>query len=484
MHLMVNQMLGRTLRGRYEIIKHLGTGFSETYLALDKDLPGKPYCIVKQLKPQLRDPFVLQTATRLFETEAQVLYKLGNHDQIPRLSAHFEENGEFYLVQEFINGDILSNDIIPGKQWSEDKVINFLQDILKILEFVHQQNIIHRDIKPSNIIRRTSDGKLVLIDFGAVKEKISTLKPNSQGKTVPIGTPGYVPSEQAIGNPEFNSDIYALGITAIQALTGILPKQLPKNPETHEVVWRDLVQVKPQLADILDKMVRYDSRKRYQSVNEVSQALSSLVTKNKLKKWQNTKIALALVFIALVPCIAVLVPEIRDKIFASSHHDSSLLTYDSSNYFMIRMKYPKSWRIQKIEDRFTGDVAKFFLPQNNSSNSFQPELSVEMQDLQKPISLPEYTNSKVNEITQYSTSPRIHESHPAKLANLPAHEVIYTGKQEQVNVKMMAVWTVKDSKAYIVTYTAEESQYDAFLKTAQAMINSLEIRENTSTPSK
>ncbi|KAB8332565.1 serine/threonine protein kinase [Scytonema tolypothrichoides VB-61278] len=482
-------MLGTTLRGHYEIIKFLGRGFSETYLAQDQDLPGKPYCIVKQLKPQLWDPFVLQTATRLFETEAQVLYKLGNHDQIPRLLAHFEENGEFYLVQEFIDGDILNKDIIPGKQWSEDKVINFLQDILKILEFVHQQNIIHRDIKPSNIIRRTSDGKLVLIDFGAVKEKINTFRPNSQGKTVPIGTPGYVPNEQAIGNPEFNSDIYALGITAIQALTGILPKQLPKDPETHEVVWRNLVQIQPQLADILDKMVRCDSRKRYQSVNEVLQALSSLVTKRKFKKWQNRKIALALVLVALVPCIVVLVPEIREKIFASSHNDSSLtktsfLTYDSSNYFMIRMKYPKDWRIQKIEDRFTGDVAKFFPPPKNDSNSFQPEVSVEMEDLKKPISLPDYTNLKVNQITRYLTNPRINESHPTKLANLPAHEVIYTGKQEQFNVKRIAVWTVKDNKAYIVTYTAEESQYDTFLETAQAMMNSLEIRKSASTSSK
>lgn len=482
-------MLGTTLRGRYEIIRFLGKGFSDTYLAQDKDLPGKPYCIVKQLKPQLSDPFVLQTATRLFETEAQVLYKLGNHDQIPRLLAHFEENGEFYLVQEFIDGDVLNKEIIPGKQWSEDKVINFLQDILKILEFVHQQNIIHRDIKPSNIIRRTSDGKLVLIDFGAVKEKINTFRPNSQGKTVPIGTPGYVPNEQAIGNPEFNSDIYALGITAIQALTGILPKQLPKNQETHEVIWRDLIQVKPQLADILDKMVRYDSRKRYQSVNEVLQALSSLVTKRKFKKWQNRKIALALVLVALVPSIVVLVPEIRQKIFGSSQNDSSLtetsfLTYDSSNYFMIRIKYPKAWRIQKIEQTFTGDVAKFFPPVNNDSNSFQPELSVEMQDLKKTILLPDYTNSRVNEITQFLKNPKIHESDSATLANLPAHEVIYTGKQEQFNIKMMAVWTVKNSKAYIVTYTAEESQYDAFLKTAQAMMNSLEIRESASTPSR
>jgi serine/threonine-protein kinase len=195
------------------------------------------------------------------------------------------------------------------------------------------------------------------------------------------------------------------------------------------------------------------------------------------------------VLVALVPCIVVLVPEIREKIFASSHNDSSLtktpfLTYDSSNYFMLRMKYPKNWKSQNIEDRFTGDVAKFFLPQNNDSNSFKPEVSVEMEDLKKPISLPDYTNLKVNQITRYLKNPRRNESHPAKLANLPAHEVIYTGKQEQYNVKRMAVWAVKDNKAYIVTYTAEESQYDAFLETAQAMINSLEIRKSASTPSK
>lgn len=151
---------------------------------------------------------------------------------------------------------------------------------------------------------------------------------------------------------------------------------------------------------------------------------------------------------------------------------------------MLRMKYPKNWKSQNIEDRFTGDVAKFFLPQNNDSNSFKPEVSVEMEDLKKPISLPDYTNLKVNQITRYLKNPRRNESHPAKLANLPAHEVIYTGKQEQYNVKRMAVWAVKDNKAYIVTYTAEESQYDAFLETAQAMINSLEIRKSASTPSK
>ncbi|NMG08211.1 serine/threonine-protein kinase [Brasilonema sp. UFV-L1] len=476
-------MLGTTLRGRYEIVRQLGKGgFSETFLAYDKDLPGKPYCVVKQLKPPLTASWALQTATRLFDREAQVLYKLGNHDQIPRLLAHFEENGEFYLVQEYIEGDVLSREFAQGRQWSADEVITFLHDILKTLEFVHQQNVIHRDIKPANLIRRALDRKLVLIDFGAVKE-INSLGANSQGKTI-IGTPGYMPSEQVTGNPHFSSDIYALGITAIQAFTGILPEQLPKSPETHEVVWRHLVQVKSELADILDKMVRYDFRQRYQSVNEVLQALSSLVPQTKPKWWQNRKLVLALVLVIIVPCILLLVrPEIG-QIFGFSPNDSSLTKYDSSNFFGIRMKYPKSWGIQKIEDRFTGDVAKFFPLQKSDLKSLQPELSVEKQDLKKPISLPDYTNSRVNEITQFLTNPRIHDSRATKLANLSAHEVVYTGKQEQHHVKMMAVWTVKDSKAYIVTYTAEESQYDAFLKTAQAMINSLEIRENTPTPSR
>lgn len=481
-------MLGTTLRDRYEIIRQLGKGgFGETFLAQDKDLPGKPHCVVKQLKPILSNAFDLQTATRLFDREAQVLYRLGNHDQIPRLLAHFEENGEFYLVQEYIDGNVLNRELTQGRQWSADEVITFLHDILNILEFVHQQNVIHRDIKPANLMRRALDRKLVLIDFGAVKE-ISSLGTNLEGKTV-IGTPGYMPSEQVTGEPHFSSDIYALGMTAIQALTGILPKQLPRNPDTHEVVWRHLAQVRPQLADILDKMVRYDFRQRYQSVNEVLQALSSLVTKSQSKWWQNGKIALALVLIAIVPCIAVLVrPEILQifGLFGSLSNDSSLtksqfLNYDSSNFFMLRMKYPKSWILQKIEDRFTGDVAKFFASQNNDSSSFQPELSVEMQGLKKPISLLDYTNSRVNEITQFLTSPRIHESRSTKLANLTAHEVVYTEKQKQYSVKRMAVWTLKDNKAYIVTYAAEESQYDAFLKTAQEMINSLEIRNTTPT---
>ena len=156
-----------------------------------------------------------------------MLGKLGSHDQIPRLLAHIEENQQFYLVQEYIDGQELSEEITPGKQWSEDPTIALLQDILEVLVWVQENKAIHRDLKPANIMRRR-DGKIVLIDFGAVKEIGSQIL-NSQGQvpsTMIIGTPGYMPIEQFNCSPSLCSDIYAVGMIAIQALTGISPTNL------------------------------------------------------------------------------------------------------------------------------------------------------------------------------------------------------------------------------------------------------------------
>lgn len=286
-------MLGNTLVGRYQIISHLGGGgFGETFVACDTHLPGSPQCVVKKLKPQANDPDTLQTARRLFDTEAQVLYQLGTHDRIPQLLAYFEENQEFYLVQEFIEGHDLSQEIIPGKPLSQDQVICLLQEILDILEFVHRQKVIHRDINPRNIIRRKPDDKLVLIDFGAVKQ-ITTQVITPSGKTkftVAIGTPGYIPSEQAQGNPKFSSDIYALGILGIQALTGLSPEQLEKDADTSEIIWQH-TSVSDDFAKVLDKMVCYDFRERYRSAGIVLQAL------NDLNKSQSQTMALSSPFL-------------------------------------------------------------------------------------------------------------------------------------------------------------------------------------------
>lgn len=278
-------MLESKLRGRYEIIKKLGSGgFSETYLARDWDFPGTPLCVVKQLKPHSSKPWILQTARRLFESEAAVLARLGFHPQIPQLMAHFEENEQFYLVQEFVAGEPLSEELRTGKRWSEAEAIAFLQDVLGILLFVHQQNVIHRDLKPANLIRRSLDGRFVLIDFGSVK-RMSALVANASEPTeltIAIGAPAYMPIEQLRGKPNFNSDLYALGKIVIQGLTGVAPEGLSEDPETGEVVWQEWTQVSEAFATLVERMVRWSDHQRYQSADEVLADLKSFPTLNAL----------------------------------------------------------------------------------------------------------------------------------------------------------------------------------------------------------
>ncbi len=270
---------GTILRNHYQIVQQLGSGgFADTYLAKDMDLPTYAQCVVKHLKPTSPDPSVLPIARRLFETEAQVLYQLGQHDRIPRLFAHFEENGEFYLVQEFVDGYDLGKELTPGRRFSESEVVRLLQEILEVLVLVHERNIIHRDIKPQNLMRRRSDGKIVMIDFGAVKE-IGSLAMNTQGQvrsTIAIGSAGYMPSEQANRDPKLSSDIYAVGMLGIQALTGLMPQQLLQDNTTGELIWRNYVQVSDKLANILTKMVRYHFSQRYQNASEALQALNAI----------------------------------------------------------------------------------------------------------------------------------------------------------------------------------------------------------------
>lgn len=270
-------MLGTLLDGRYRLIRVLGSGgFGQTCLAEDTLQPDEPKCVVKQFKPATQDEEFLEIARRLFFNEVEMLRKLGSHDRIPALLNNFEEDDQFYLVQEYIDGRALSDELSVLHRLDEPQVIALLRDVLEILEFVHQNYVIHRDIKPNNLIRRQQDGKLVLIDFGAVKEiQTQLLQDAGQTKlTVGIATQGYGPSEQLAGKPRYNSDLYALGMTAIQALTGAHPSQLPTHLVTGDVIWRDrCADITPWLAGILDKMVRYHFNQRYQSATDVLQAL-------------------------------------------------------------------------------------------------------------------------------------------------------------------------------------------------------------------
>ena len=275
-------MIGQLLARRYQILRILGAGaFGQTYVAQDTHIPGNPTCVVKHLKPASNSPKLLETARQLFQREAETLVKLGNHHQIPQLLAYFEEDQEFYLVQEFIEGHTLTTELLPDQRLPESQVIQLLEEVLDILVFVHTQGVIHRDIKPDNIMRRESDNQLVLIDFGAIKQ-VQTQPLNTAGQeqsvatSTRIGTPGYAPTEQDRGKPRPSSDLYALGIVGIQALTGVYPQQLQEDDETGELIWQHQAQVSPGLAAILTKMVRYHFKDRYQSAAEALQALQQL----------------------------------------------------------------------------------------------------------------------------------------------------------------------------------------------------------------
>ncbi len=272
------------LGGRYQVIRRLGSGgFSRTFLVCDLHLPNHPKCVIKQLKVQDKDTGTLDMARRLFDTEARVLYQLGSHPQIPTLLAHFEENQEFYLAQEYIEGSRLTSQVEEGKPWSETRVVLLLQEILEILAFVHRQQVIHRDVKPSNLIRRHRDGKIVLIDFGAVKQVTSSplvdAETGATNLTVAIGTHGYMPNEQYAGKPRFSSDVYAVGMLGIRALTGIHPQKLNEDPVTCELAWHEhAASVSSALTEVLDTMVRYDFRDRYPTAQEALEALERLPT--------------------------------------------------------------------------------------------------------------------------------------------------------------------------------------------------------------
>ncbi|KAF3884012.1 MULTISPECIES: protein kinase domain-containing protein [Nostocales] len=268
------------LNNRYRILRTLGSGgFGETSLAEDTQMPSLRRCVIKQLKPIHDNPQIYQLVQERFHREAAILEELGgNSDQIPTLYAYFQLDDRFYLVQEYVEGDTLTAKLRQHGILSENTVAGILASLLPVLEYVHSKKIVHRDIKPDNIILRHRDGKPVLIDFGAVRETMGTAL-NSQGNptsSIIIGTPGYMPSEQAMGRPIYASDLYSLGLTAIYLLTGKSPQELETHPSTGELVWQShVINVSATTAALLNRAIAYHPRDRFSSAREMLQALQT-----------------------------------------------------------------------------------------------------------------------------------------------------------------------------------------------------------------
>ena len=276
------------LVGRYLPQRLLGKGgFGAAFLGRDRFTPAMRQCVVKQFQPagQL-SPQQLKVAQELFEREGEVLEQLGNkHPQIPDLLAFFEldvpsgqastPNRFFYLVQEFIDGKNLEEELAANGAFSETGVLEVLTETLKVLQFVHDSGSIHRDIKPSNIMRHRN-GRLYLLDFGAVKQKVAqgVGVPGRSRKSTGIYTQWYAAPEQMRGDEVFpSSDLYSLAVTCIVLLTGKEPDEL-FDSYNNDWSWRAYAQVNDRLEAVLNRMLRANPSDRFASANEVVAALT------------------------------------------------------------------------------------------------------------------------------------------------------------------------------------------------------------------
>lgn len=270
------------INGRYQILHPIQEGgFGHTFLAEDTQLPSRRRCVIKQLKPIHHNPEFYKLIQDRFQREAAIQETLGEVcQQIPSLYAYFSEQDNFYLVEEWVDGETLRQRVAATGRFSEAAVREILTQLLSTIETVHQHQIIHRDIKPDNVILRKRDGKPVLIDFGAVKESMATII-NSQGQTarsIVIGTAGYMAPEQSAGRPVYASDLYSLGLTAVYLLTGKTPAELNADPLSGRIDWRSQApQVSDPLAKVIDTAIQMHPAERFPSAAAMQQALQAPV---------------------------------------------------------------------------------------------------------------------------------------------------------------------------------------------------------------
>lgn len=285
--------MGKLLAECYQFIKVLDTDeLGHTYLVIDIHLQEHPKCVVKQIRLPPNSSQTRQLILSHLEKTSQLLKKLGQHDQIPRFITSFAQTNQFYLVQEFIPGCPLTDELIPGDPLTENQVITLLQELLNLLVFVHQQGVILGNLKPSTIIRRQGDGKLVLTTWGVIHQ-LSAQIAQSFHQSAP--NPRHPTSVDQSSKPfpehlQVNSDLYALGIIAIQAMTGLSASELTELKQTnnsqHETsAWQAYTQVSPELAAILEKMVHSDRQNRYHKAANVLADLSGIPESNPITQF-------------------------------------------------------------------------------------------------------------------------------------------------------------------------------------------------------
>jgi serine/threonine protein kinase len=473
------------INARYRVITVLGQGgFGKTFAVRDRDGTQKV------LKVLMNNDTL---GVELFQREANVLQRL-KHPGLPTVESEgyftFRVKGTdkslHCLVMEKIEGKNL-------QQWleaqnyqpiSSELAIDWLTQLTEILNLVHNQNYFHRDIKPQNVMCR-SNGKLVLIDFGAVREVTETIQ-RATGEVTRISSMGYTPEEQKKGKAEPRSDFFALGRTFVYLLTAQEPRNLQEDPRSGKLIWRNVAtQTSKPLADLIDDLMGYFPKDRPKDTQVLLQRLGKLSVKRSYPVGnrplspspdrRTSRFALeskpALMGLGVAGAIAI-------SAFAIQHFSKTqvenLLTYQSSAH-QFKIKYPEKWEKQELQNPVINDVVVFIAPKKNTADAYQEQITVSIEDLPKPMSLDEYNQSSLQQIKTNFTDVKILEETPKTIANHRGYTVVFDDKDGQTNTKKMQTWTLMDNKAYVITYTAEKSEYSDYLKTAENMMNSFEI---------
>ena len=495
----------RGKRGHYQTIKPVGKGgFGATFQAIDLDSVNQRQCVIKRLNikiDEIREEYknpeivdkIVEGIKAAFDREAQVLEFLGdNSGNIPTLYDYFsftapafgqQEEPEFkYLVQQYIEGENLSQELRRKSRFSETEILNFLKQILPVLQFIHDQNSIHRDIKPSNIVRETATQRLFLIDFGAVKQVVSG--ETNMKKSVPFFTKVYASPEQReegrIAEVYPSSDLYSLAVTCLELLTGITPVDYLDNNYRN---WRQQASkiISPSLANILDKMLKVNPRHRFQSAAEVMTAVNEArITTPPTAPPTIIPKQLKTLKPLLIKSVFLIIPIIAGVIVVNSYLQPPINVVEVVEYAKsgIKFKYPKNWQETPAIDKLTRIV-----PKNTISSSLTPEFFITIDELFQSETLADYTKFSIGQIEALGQNAKIIKSGQIQLGETQGYQVVYESRDNihKVNFLEMQVWIVNDKKAYILTYRAEDKSYPEFAKTVEdTIIKSFRLEKSTS----
>ncbi len=461
---------------RYRVIRALGKGgFGKTYEVKDRDGALKVLKVLTYTAPK---------GVQLFQQEANVLQLL-RHPGLPKV----EEDGYFTfqpnetsnklhcLVMEKIEGKDL-------KEWLEERnyqpisseqAVDWLIQLTKILRLVHHQNYFHRDIKPQNIMCRSSDGKLVLIDFGAVREVTETIQKTS-GEVTKISSAGYTPPEQKNGKAEPRSDFFALGRTFVYLLTAQEPLNLSEDPRSGKLNWRNFADgTSKPLADLIDDLMAYFPNGRPRDTEALLQRLEKLSDRplSPTTARSTNSFPLKLAIIGAGIAMAIGLGALAFQHFSKTPVEN-FLTYQSSDH-QFAIKYPEKWEKQELQNPLIADIVLFTAPKKNSADAYQENTIVRIEELPRPMSLEEYNKWSIGQIKTTFPDVKIIEETAKTVANNSGYSVVFEAKEGEKDLKKMQAWTLINNKAYVLTYTAEKADYPEYLKAAEGMVNSFAV---------